>query len=339
MKKFVVKKSDPTRYKGEIIEFWKNYLPGTPAERFDWMNDNPDGRPIWYLAFEENENRLVGTISVMPRVMCVHGESVCAGIVGDFMVSSSYRVFGPALTMQRTVVSSYKSNNIDFIYTLPNKSAQKLGEKAGFQKASDLNYYIKPISASYYLTKYVNNTLANLMTPVVSLLLKLVAKETYIISKGHFQEIKDVDGSFNKFWEMIKQRKKGLVGNHSIEYLKWRYLNNPELIFRIITYREKPENRMLGYIVFTVNDNSLEIYDLVAIQKKHEDRLMKKVVSIAREDGNRSISIRISARNDYYRRVKYFGFFKTKSDVCVLTHGMKDALISDWAYVEGNRNI
>ena len=83
----------------------------------------------------------------------------------------------------------------------------------------------------------------------------------------------------------------------------------------------------------------MEIYDLIGIQKKHENRLMKKAVRIARDEGSLSINIRLSARNGFYKKIKYFGFFKSKSDVCVLAHGMNDELISNWAYMEGDRNI
>jgi len=339
MKKFIVQKFDPTQYRAEILEFWKNYLPGTPVERFDWMNNNPDGKPVWYLALEEDGNKLVGTVSVMPRIMCNNGETVCAGIVGDFMVSSSSRVFGPALTMQKKVVSSYKENNLDFIYTLPNMSALKIGEKAGLNKIADLYYYVKPISATYYLAKHINASLANLVSPLLVTILKLATVEPYILSKGYYREVNDVDDSFDEFWECIKTKRRGLVGNHSAEYIRWRYFKNPEFNFRIITYQETPNGEILGYLVFTISDNIMEIYDLIGLQKNHENKLIKKAIRIARDGGNRSINFRLSERTDYFKQIKYFGFFRTKCDVCVLSHGMGEYFKKNWVYMEGDRNI
>ena len=65
MPRFNIKQVDQIDYEKELVEFWSSYLPGTPSDRFKWMNSNPEGPPIWFMAFEEKTNQLAGTISVM----------------------------------------------------------------------------------------------------------------------------------------------------------------------------------------------------------------------------------------------------------------------------------
>jgi len=339
MTKFQIQKSDSFKYSNEIVEFWEKYLPGTPAKRLEWMSNNPDGNPIWYLAFEKDSSRIVGTVSVMPRVMNINGKSIRAGIVGDFMISDKFRVFGPALDLQKTVIASLEENKLDFVYTIPNKASIKLGERAGLKRVMDLNYYIKPISVKYYLAKYVNEIMAKIISPVVSTLLKLFSMETYLKSKGHYEEIFRTDNSFDTLLGHIKEIRTELVINNCSEFLQWRYFNNPQHIFRIITYRDEPESELLGFLVFTKGDKRMEIFDVVGLNKIHENKLIKHIINLAKKERVQSICFGVSNQNSYYKNIKKFGFFKTKSDVCVLVHGMNTEFYTKWPYVEGYRNI
>ncbi|MCI0505907.1 MAG: hypothetical protein L0Z73_07315, partial [Gammaproteobacteria bacterium] len=258
MTRFLIKESDPLQYKTEIVDFWKNYLPGTPPERFDWMNSNPDGKPIWYLAFEKDSNKLAGTVSIMPRKMINNGKTLRAGIIGDFMIGDKYRVYGPALDLQKTVVASLKNHHLDFLYTLPNKASLKLNERTGLRNIADLDYYVKPIYVAYYLEKHVNHSIARVISPIVKVLLAIGSKETYMTNGGIYREVKDIDGSFDTLWNRIKEKRADLLSNRGAEYLRWRYLKDPLLDFQVITVQDKPDGEISGYIVFTIIDHKME---------------------------------------------------------------------------------
>ena len=166
MPKFRIITGGPSRYKEEIARFWREYLPGTPPERFDWMRTNPAGPAIWFFAIEEKTSTLAGTISLMPKDMLVDGSPVRACIMGDYMIGGRYRVFGPALDLQKAVTKDFSNLGFRFIYTVPNQASIKIIERMGFVEMMRLRTLIKPVKALPYLKKYVNPTLARFAAPV-----------------------------------------------------------------------------------------------------------------------------------------------------------------------------
>ena len=71
----IIKTTDPSDFREQIINFWKDYLPDTTAYRFNWLlKGNPAGRTIWILAFLDQTDSLVGTVSLMPKEIMQKGK-------------------------------------------------------------------------------------------------------------------------------------------------------------------------------------------------------------------------------------------------------------------------
>ncbi|MCK4708459.1 MAG: hypothetical protein KAU21_07565, partial [Gammaproteobacteria bacterium] len=157
MAKFEIILSDPLKYKNEIIQFWEDYLTGTGAGRFDWMQNNPAGSSIWLLAFEMDSKELAGMISIMLHEVLIEGEKIRSGIVGDFMISNKYRVFGPALPLLKAAVGSKDSLDLDFLYTVPNPASMKLTARVGFSERIKMCHFVRPIKTESYIASRVKN--------------------------------------------------------------------------------------------------------------------------------------------------------------------------------------
>jgi len=276
---------------------------------------------------------------VMPKLMFDNGKMLRAGIVGDYMIDSEYRVFGPALALQKKVIESLETNKLDYIYTIPNSASIQISKRSGLRKVLDLRYYVKPISTKYYLRKYLNNLLADFLGPIINAILRVLSRESYITKGGYIQEISEINRSFDIFWENIKSTNKCVIGNHSSKYLRWRYFENPLVKIKVIAYKEVPNSEILAYIAFAIADDRLEIFDIVGLGDIYIDRLMKEIVKIARTEKVISICMRLSEQNYLPNKIKKYGFYKTMGDVCVLAYGKDDSFFVNWCYVEGDRNI
>ena len=339
MAKFNIIQSDPLEYKDQILEFWEENLPGTPPRRFEWMQENPAGPAVWFFAFEENKNELVGTISIMPREMVLNGKLIKAGIVGDFMVSNHYRVFGPALSLQKKVIESMSKYGFDYIYTVPNQASLTMNLRAGYVNAVKLVYLVKPIHSAHYLQKYLNEKLSTYIGYIFDVVLKIFSKETWLFSTGHFDEIKIVNGSFDAIWDEVQKLETGLIGNHSAEFIDWRYFKNPISGFRIIALRSKAEGMLLGYVIFSIIDGKIDIYDLLSLKKSYKNKLLSKVIHVARREKCQAIYIKLAENSLDICNVRKFMFFNAKNDISVLVFGEKVSIFSQWAFTEGDRNI
>lgn len=187
MSKFRIIQTNPVQFKEQVLEFWRNYLPGTPVERFEWMNHgNPAGPAVWFFAQEETTKELAGMISLTPKNMVVDGRTIRAGLMGDFMVDTRYRVFGPNLQLLRTVPAEMGRLGFQLAYTVPNAQSEQLVRRIGMKRAGAFKNFLKPLKAGYYLMKYANmNSFSiSLLSPVIDAGLRMVSKETCIASRG-----------------------------------------------------------------------------------------------------------------------------------------------------------
>ena len=338
MASFNIIQSDPEEYKEKILEFWEAYLPGTPPGRYEWMLENPAGPAIWFFAFEESKNELVGTISIMPRDMLLHGKSIKAGIVGDFMVSTDYRVFGPALTLQKVVLEAMSDHGFNYVYTVPNQASLKMNQRAGYVNAVKLVHYVKPVRISQYLKKFLNDKLSIFIGAVLDFCLRMFSKESYVFFGGYFDERKSADASFDVIWDEVKKLQADLIGDHSAEYINWKYFNNPVSEFRLITLRSKKDEALLGYIIFSVVDGKLEIYDILALKQSYKNKLLKRVIQVARREKCQAVYIRMLENSSDLKNVRGFLFFDAKNDISVLAFGEDVSVFRHWAFTEGDRN-
>lgn len=338
MARFNIIQSDPVVYKDQILEFWKEYLPGTPPGRFEWMQTNPAGPAIWFFAFDNDTNELAGTISIMPREMVLEGRIVKAGIVGDFMVSNNYRVFGPALSMQKIVLESMSSYGFDYVYTVPNQASLKMNLHAGYINAVKLVHLIKPVCSAQYLQKYLNDKPSTYIGWVLDIVLKLFSKETYILSSDNCDEIMTVNNSFDVLWNEVQKLEGSLIGNRSVKYIDWRYLKNPVTGFRIIALKRKSDTVLLGYIIFSVINGKVEIYDVLSLKKRYKSKLLKKLIHVARKEKCKAIYMRLAENSLDISDLRRFMFFNANNEISVLVFGEDVSIFSQWCFSEGDRN-
>lgn len=342
MANFYVIQNDPIQYKEQILKFWEDYLPGTPPGRFEWMNQgNPAGPAIWFFAFDSKNNELAGVISIMPKEMFLNGKTIRSGILGDFMINKKYRVFGPSLLLLRTAQESLPNLGLKFIYTIPNLGSEGLIKRVGFNEIGALQHFVKPLEISHYLNRHMNSLIAYLISPFIKLGLKIISRETYTSAKGHFKEALRIDESFDLLWDKIELNQSNIIGVHSSVYLNWRYFQNPLYKFRVLTYKKDSKGDVLGFIVFTINQDKLYIYDIVALNKIYIHRLLKKIVGIGRNENCLSINIGVfnTNPNPMLRIIKSSGFLNAKENISLFSFGEQERSFEGCNFLYGDRNI
>ena len=163
---------DPQCNKNQIITFWDKYLANTSHGRFEWLtSNNPAGNVIWFYAVLKDTNELVGTVSLLHKNIYYNNQMYRGAIMGDLMVDENHRVFGPALSLLKFAVKSMKLNNLDFIYTAPNTESKNVVQRAGLTRKTDMGIYVKPINITYYLSKYLPNFIAKMLSPFAKVII------------------------------------------------------------------------------------------------------------------------------------------------------------------------
>lgn len=339
MYKYIIVNDKTDKYSKDIVRFWREYLPGTPEGRLEWMNRNPDGKPIWLLALDKENDELAGTVSIMPRKMFFNGKAYLAGIVGDFMVDKKHRVFGPAMSLQKTVLESYHKYDLDFIFTIPNNASINLTKMAGFRESIKIRYFIKPVAASYYLERYIHKNLAKIISPFINIALNIFSRDTYLKKHDWDVEVEKLDDSFDELWDELKTNLNRLQHNRSASVLVWHYLENPLFKCRIIKSVEKDGKTILGYLVFLKQEESIEIIDLLYSDNSVMNSLFKYLIDLANRENVHSITCRLSDKDNIKNIIKRFGFMRSKNYINIYVHGKENGFFESWSYCEAARNI
>lgn len=338
MKKFNIVKVDPDCFKSEILQLWDAYLPGTPHERFEWMKHNAAGRPDWFLAFEENSDTVAGMISIMPKRFDLQGRICRTGIVGDFAVKKEYQVFGPSLSLLKTVIGQHEKLNYDFLYTLPNSNAAKVCTRAGFNAIAVTERYVKVLRPGRKIARYLPKAIAVPVAALFDLGYRIISKETYARSKLSVMEIEDAS-QFKIAYIIEPGSKESSKGAQDQPYTEWRYFRNPVCQFNASLYQESRSGRFVGKIIYTVNNSRIYIYDLWTSGMEYFSPVLASFFRDRRKERYESISIRTIEETEMSYRFERIGFVSRNEKIPILYAGKKENLPEQWSFFDGDRNI
>lgn len=340
-KHVIIHTIDPLPYKEQIVGFWKEYLNGTPPTRMEWLcTGNPAGKTVWILSILKSKNELTGMISLLPKEIYHNGRKYCGAIMGDLMVHRNYRVFGPTLNLMKEAVKNISTNNFDFIYTIPNSDSTKIIQRAGLKNTTDITIFIRPIIAEYFIEKFIPKNISKIVSLIIEFGLFIFAKQTYLLPKGIIVENAEIDESFDRLWEKKKNLSKfAAVSVSSSEHLKWRYLRNPLNGFKVLTYKERENLELSGYLIYSLRNNKIKIYDIFSLEEKFRIQMMKAIIKIARKEKCHAIyyarSIEINKQNPLSR----YGFIATQNNMKLYWSANHGLSLAKWDFVEGDRNI
>jgi hypothetical protein len=339
MSRFIIKQDNPFTHQNQILKFWQEDLPETPVGRLEWMmSGNPAGRSSWFFAFDRASGALAGMISVMPKDLILGDRKVRAGIVGDLVVDKKFRVYGPALSLVKEVLGSLSDINVDFVYTIPNPHSAKLIEHAGFVIFSDFIHFVRPINLAHYQKKYAKWPLSILPSIFLELGLKIGSRDTYHLDAGIQEEEPDGE-ELDNLWSSRKSDHSVMTGVRDSKFIQWRFIFNPMSKFLMLTCRNNKTKRLSGYLVYTIVDNRIHIYDLFAQTNASAFGLLKRVAKLGRKNSTVGVYVWLSDTIPFINIFKKCGYFMTGDKSPIFIYYREKLNFRQWNFLSSDRNI
>lgn len=337
----ITKTKDPTPYTSELERFWQENLPDTAPARLKWMMEgNPAGPATWFLAFDETKGTLAGTISVMPKNLFINGRPTRCGIIGDLMVDKRYRVFGPAVLLPKAVMSNASALGMEYLYTIPNRASAKILERCSFKRQVSYESFVRPVHLTSYLGKYLK--LSSGFTRILSMIenrFTVFSNRLRKDAKGFFID-DHIDESFQQLCDEFARRNSSLIlGERGSNYLMWRYKNNPQHNFKVLTHRFSAQGEVAGYLVYGINGNMLEIYDLVSLSNLITGKMIKRMIRFAQEGGFKGIYATINPRMPLALLLSRNFFFNNGDRLDLYCPKDMNIPAEKWYFLAGDRNI
>jgi hypothetical protein len=283
MSGYTILKADLRKDKEDVLDLLINNLDDQDLARYKWNYEYcPLGYAPCWLAKHEKSDRFIGTTAVYPRKVFVNGVRMNTGLIAGFGVDKSHRVFGPAIPMQKEILSQMESLGLHFLYEAPNLQSRLVFLRVGYKKIAQFKKYIKilrteHISKEYLLNSFMKNKYSSLMKFILKhkFLLKLIDVFIIIASKEKRYRKKfkysvetpeSFDKRFDTFWNNVS-KEHNIIGVRTSELLNWRYSKAPIHEYHIFCILDG-KKEILGYIVYYLRGNRYYVADMLYYKRE-----------------------------------------------------------------------
>lgn len=336
----------------KILDFWSSNFPEWPAEKYEWFYEsNPAGKACCWFAISKDEDSIIGTVALFPRIIYVNGVKNKAGIVGDFIMIREQRSFWPAFWLQKRVIEAVKAGTTDFVYGSPNSNADQLMSRSGYRIVGSSVSYKKIIGTYNYLhSRLHNRVISRAVSVCLDLVLRMFSKETYIRSPARnnisFQICTNFDERIDRLWEICRKQYT-IIGERSAEFLNWRFSRCPYLDYRMLLLINGTTDKVCGYLVFRIENGVLTIADLLLENfEKHGDELFVWLLRYARRLRVGTIVCSFIGPEELKNKLRQFGFINMKDYRSFTVFSKEDSIKTDvlydsrnWYFMEGDNDI
>ncbi|MDH5765412.1 MAG: hypothetical protein OEZ38_05285 [Gammaproteobacteria bacterium] len=330
--------------KKEILNLWSRNLPSLSEKRLNWFYElNPVGNSQTIKATTEDGD-VIGSGSFFLQKLKVGNQVYKISTASDFSIDEKYRLFGPALSIQKELVRSIKDNQDLFCgLAFPNKSGKGVFLRSGYIHLSDAEFWSIPLSSLKFWKSRINNSYASLFLSLMAdIFIRVFFKVTIKSLPGQisFSEIDSFDNKINELWARTNTEYDITTVRDSL-FLNWRYINNPVDKYKV--YVLKNANQYLGYVVFKEVDSYYEIVDLYSENSiRTYTYIIQCMIRLAINNNMSSVCLSFVG-NDKFKKVLKKNFFRlsslVKRPLLILTENENIINSSRWYIYEGDMDL
>lgn len=254
-----------------ISTLWNNVFDSFSWTRYEWMYEqNPSGAATVCALYQSENGETVGAATAFPRMLRSNGTPVPGAIAADFMITRNHRSAGPALTLQRGLVTQNASLGIQVTYGFPNTKSAPIVLRIGYHKASGKHEFSLPIRADQYVANRVRSAWMRWpLTATMNFALGLRPSffKNRLFSRLRTDTVNEVDERFDGLFKRISHQYI-LVGDKSTSFLKWRYINCPSTTYSVFIVSTGNNANIDGYIVYSIDGGTAYISDFAFDQDR-----------------------------------------------------------------------
>jgi hypothetical protein len=314
-----VARADLMGDRDEIEAVWNRGFDVNP-HRFQCYLTNPNGEgSIW--VFRAEGGAIRGAIGLHSQRMTIGGQVYRVGQIGNLSMDQEYRSAGPAVRLQRALLTSLPHSNRALIMGVTSKAVQIL-RRAGCQPVGTAQRWTKVLRSEAKLRKRVRPAvLARIAASVLDMGLRLASRETFSLRHPGMAVGIDhtFDSRFDRLWDRAAAQF-SIATERTSRYLTWRFQQRDATPYQIFWLGTAPGD-LVGYIVFQIRQNSVvEIADVLYDSPPTLDRLLVEFLRRMRSPEFRAATVSVSYFGSPLLgdRLRTFGFLRRPEVLQVL---------------------
>jgi len=292
--------------------FGENVFRSTSEEYYDWkIFRNPYHKGKTFL--ERKEGMVVGSFTITPKKISIHGKELLAAETGDAFTHSQFRRRGISTKLRISSTKFALNEGIQVVYGIPNSQSLSVSKKTDRLPCPfvRLSLMTKPLRILRTIViSIINLSLGRKLDSSFSFLFTMLMKKFY---RSIFPRLKSIstNESFNIFTlDKFTDEIDGLWGSQRYifftirdkTYLNWRYFENPDKYQIIVA---KSGNEYLGYVVTKISKSgkAASICDFITVDDRLDvfNALIQKAEDILRKAGVLWIQLWCVDDSPYYQ--------------------------------------
>jgi hypothetical protein len=295
-----------------VLALWREVFGALPESRYPWLYEsNPAGEAVVHLLRENSSDQWVGSTAAFPRTLQSRGEPLNAGIAGDLMVLQRHRSVGPAISLQKALLATCTEQHLDVVYGFPNRNSAVIMRRVGYEPLASLLELVLPLKSHYFIQKHIHSLpLSRAASIFVDLALRFRGGMSRVRRSSASEDFvtDSFDQPFDEFWQRVSPRF-ALIGEKSASFLNWRYSHCPFRVYKVFGVRGKGSGPLFGYIVFTEDNNRVQIIDFAWDEASIRlEEIIARFVRLQRKGGAEAVTVSIAGSPDVSGRFRRMGF-------------------------------
>lgn len=310
---YKVLEADINKSRNIICELWSESFPEmvAPQDKIDtsYINNISKRGNIYLLSANE---KIVGVKGIIPRDYYVYGKSKSFGLFCDFTVAKKHRSLGPSIKLLSETVN-LANDHYDLLYGFPNKKAEVIFKRVGYEKLPNISRYVKIINYDPYLKNKVKWPFTYILTKLLNL--GVIIKSSFLQLKFCNLYTSETTNIFKNdidiLWEKC-EKSKLIMSVRNKEWLKWRFENSQNSTYIFVI--KNPKKIIQGYIVYSLNEGVCYIYDALSHNEGEFKKLFILFTNELFKGDTSSISFELIAPDSYIKIITDLGFIYRDSE-------------------------
>lgn len=235
------------------------------ARKIQWFYfDCPFGPPLVELL--EHRGQPVGVATVGQRRLERLGLPIRAGVLVDMAVSARHRAVGPAMMLQRSLISR-ASSHFDFLYGFPNRRAAAVFERCGHKHLSDLVRYVRVLRFEKYIGRAMPGATAGPVAKVLNAVTS-IRSEWRRMAGPRLASAWHSDGTHLDIDDLWRRSVQGdsVLSRRTAEFIGWRVDAFPGEAIRILKIRERGSGQLVAWFACQADGGLLNICDFWSVE-------------------------------------------------------------------------
>ncbi len=289
--------ADPALERATILRLWEGALHGRVSReeklRLHYL-ECPWGHPM--VEMLEHDGSPVGVVAVQPRELQQEKGRISAGLLIDFAVAPSHRSVGPALKLQRSVLSR-GLDRFDLVYGLPNDSARLLSERAGMEIIGTMTRFVRVVRYGHYFAPHMPRALAIVLGTLVDGMLCATRRLRYAFEASKITSWSEEPSSeFDDLWR-ASDTGSCVLAMRDTQRLRWLFPSGIARQIRYLLIRDRKRGHLEGWFACERVEDSLRVVDYWTRDAARGTgrRLIEALAVAAASLGCASISIELLA--------------------------------------------